>query len=166
MVSLKVKNSNQVGCFEPIRAGKLTARIAKDENDIDAAQELRYRVFYEEMKAVPSEENVARKRDFDAFDQICDHLLVINEGGNEKISGVVGTYRLLRRSVADQHIGFYSSAEFDIAPLLCIVGEILELGRSCVDQAYRTRPTMQLLWHAIAAYVFQYDIKMMFGCAS
>ena len=166
MVSLKVKNSKEVRCFEPIRAGKLTARIANDENDIDAAQKLRYRVFYEEMKAVPSEENVARKRDFDVFDQICDHLLVINEDGKENISGVVGTYRLLRRSVADQHIGFYSAAEFDIAPLLCIDGEILELGRSCVDQDYRTRPTMQLLWHAIAAYVFQYDIKMMFGCAS
>ena len=47
-----------------------------------------------------------------------------------------------------------------------IRGEILELGRSCVDAAYRNRPAMQLLWRGIAAYVFHYDIALMFGCAS
>jgi putative hemolysin len=62
--------------------------------------------------------------------------------------------------------GFYTSTEFDIAPLLAYPGEILELGRSCVDAAYRNRPTMQLLWRGIATYVFQHDITLMFGCAS
>ena len=45
-------------------------------------------------------------------------------------------------------------------------GEILELGRSCVDAAARNRPTMQLLWRGIAAYVFHHQIALMFGCAS
>ncbi|MEN9498462.1 MAG: hypothetical protein RIS83_281, partial [Pseudomonadota bacterium] len=45
-------------------------------------------------------------------------------------------------------------------------GQILELGRSCVDVAYRSRGTLQLLWDAIAAYVFRHDIALMFGCAS
>ena len=61
---------------------------------------------------------------------------------------------------------FYSAAEYDIAPLVAYPGEILELGRSCVDAAYRARPAMQLLWSGIAAYVFHYDIALMFGCAS
>ena len=43
---------------------------------------------------------------------------------------------------------------------------MLELGRSCVDAAYRNRPTMQLLWRGIAEYVFHHDISLMFGCAS
>jgi len=47
-----------------------------------------------------------------------------------------------------------------------VPGEILELGRSCVDAEHRNRPTMQLLWKGIAAYVFRHDIKLMFGCAS
>jgi len=43
---------------------------------------------------------------------------------------------------------------------------VLELGRSCVAADYRARSTMQLLWSGLAAYVFQHDIKLMFGCAS
>jgi putative hemolysin len=42
----------------------------------------------------------------------------------------------------------------------------MELGRSCVEEGYRTMPTLQLLWQGIAAYVFEHDIKLMFGCAS
>ena len=152
--------------FEPIRAGNLVARLARSTAEIDAAQALRYRVFFEEMSAIPSPENIARKRDFDRFDTICDHLLVINQERDDLPEGVVGTYRLLRRSVADQEGGFYSSDEYDIAPLLRLDGEIMELGRSCVDAQSRTRHTMQLLWQAIAAYVNQFQITMMFGCAS
>lgn len=152
--------------FEPIQAGNLMVRLATTEEDIDAAQALRYRVFYQEMQAIPTAENTARERDFDRFDAICDHLLVISKDRLDYGGGVVGTYRVLRRSVADCHDGFYSSAEYDIAPLLRIDGEIMELGRSCVDAEFRTRPTMQLLWQAIAAYVFEHNIQMMFGCAS
>lgn len=152
--------------FAPIEAGNLTARLARTPEDVDAAQALRYRVFYEEMRALPSEEHRARRRDFDGFDAICDHLLVINNDRDDLPGGVVGTYRLLRRSVAERQGGFYSAGEYDIAPLMWVDGEIMELGRSCVDRDNRTRPAMQLLWQAIAAYVFHHDITLMFGCAS
>ena len=152
--------------FAPILLNGLEARLAATDEDIDAAQSLRYRVFYEEMNANPSAETAARARDFDEFDAFCDHLLVIDRERKDVPRGVVGTYRLLRRSVADTHAGFYSSSEYDLSRLSGISGEVLELGRSCVDAANRTRPTMQLLWTAIAAYVWKFDIEIMFGCAS
>lgn len=152
--------------FGTIRAGTLEVRLADSAAEIDAAQALRYRVFFEEMTARPSPEAAAVRRDRDPFDAYCDHLLVIDHKRGEGAAGVVGTYRLLRRSVAMKHGGFYTSTEFDIGPLLAHPGEILELGRSCVDAAYRNRPTMQLLWRGIATYVFQHDITLMFGCAS
>ena len=62
--------------------------------------------------------------------------------------------------------GFYSANEFDLTALLDVEGEIMELGRSCVDPVHRTKSTMQLLWQAIAAYVQHYQIKVLFGCAS
>jgi len=79
---------------------------------------------------------------------------------------IVGTYRLIRREAAQRCGAFYSAAEYDIAQLISYRGEILELGRSCVDIGYRTRPAMSLLWSGIAAYVFHHDIALMFGCAS
>ena len=108
----------------------------------------------------------ACRRDFDSYDRVCDHLLVIDHNLGPGPEGVVGTYRLIRRAAARAVGRFYSSDEYDIAPLVDFPGEVLELGRSCVDAGYRSRPSMQLLWRGIAAYVFQYDIEVMFGCAS
>ena len=149
-----------------LRNGRLEVRLADGEADIAAAQALRYHVFYDEMAARPSDEMAACRRDFDAFDPFCDHLLVIDHERDGDGDGVVGTYRLLRRSAAERHGGFYSAAEYDIGPLLSHSGQVLELGRSCVDAGYRNRPTMQLLWRGLASYVFVHDISLMFGCAS
>ncbi|UEM03836.1 GNAT family N-acetyltransferase [Skermanella rosea] len=149
-----------------LRSGNLEVRLAESSAEVDAAQALRYRVFYTEMAARPTAEMAARGRDFDSFDRVCDHLLVIDHNLGSGASGVVGTYRLIRRPAARSAGRFYSSDEYDISLLAGYPGEVLELGRSCVDAAYRSRPTMQLLWRGIAAYVFQYDIALMFGCAS
>ena len=149
-----------------IHAGSLEVRLATSDAEIDAAQALRYRVFYEEMDAAPSPEAARARRDIDAFAPYWDHLLVIDRDSAVARPSIVGAYRINRRSEAEKHGGFYTAGEYDIAPLLALRGEIMELGRSCVDREYRNRATMALLWRGIAAYVFYYDVKLMFGCAS
>lgn len=148
------------------RAGPLQVRLAETEAEIEAALALRYRVFYDEMQAKPSAEIAASRRDFDEFDPYCDHLLVIDSRAGEGPKGIVGTYRMLRRSGADKVGRFYSSDEYDITPLLSASGEVLEVGRSCVDAEHRTRAAMQLMWRGITAYVVANGIDYLFGCAS
>ncbi len=148
-----------------LKAGSLEVRLAQTPAEVDEAQALRYRVFYEEMGAHPSPETLASKRDADSMDQYCDHLLVLDHtlpAGSQ----IVGTYRLIRREHAAKNGAFYSASEYDITPLINYQGEILELGRSCIDKEHRTGVVMNLLWKGLAAYMFQYDIKLMFGCAS
>ena len=152
--------------IEAVHSGNLEVRLAENNEEIDAAQALRYRVFYDEMSAKPNNKMLNAKRDYDRFDEYWDHLLVLDHSKNKIIDKVVGTYRLNRKSQALNNEGFYSSEEYDIKGLLNFPGEILELGRSCVDLQYRNGQTMQLLWRGIANYVFFYDIKIMFGCAS
>lgn len=152
--------------MEPLAFGNFQVRLAETPADLDAAQALRYRVFYEEMAAAPTAEMRQKRRDFDDFDAICDHLLVIDREKSNGTPGVVGTYRLLRRSVALRHRGFYSEQEFDVSSLVNYPGEIVELGRSCVDADYRTRGVMQMLWRGLGEYVGEFDIHLMFGCAS
>lgn len=147
-------------------SGPLQVRLAETAEDIDAAQALRYRIFYETLGARPLPDMRRRRRDVDRFDDDCDHLLVLDHSRGGGPDRVVGTYRLLRRRGATRVGGFYSAAEYDIAPLVAHPGEILELGRSCVDAPYRHRPAMQLLWSGIAAYVIHHGIALMFGCAS
>ncbi|MDF1791748.1 MAG: GNAT family N-acetyltransferase [Thalassobaculaceae bacterium] len=152
--------------FPAITSGNLEVRLARDAEEIDASQALRYRVFYEERAAKPIGEMGTLKRDFDAFDPIADHLLVLDHGKGEGAKAVVGTYRLIRRSRIPAGRQFYTAGEYDISKILAFPGEIMELGRSCVDLDHRNRPTMQMLWSGIAAYVFKHEITLMFGCAS
>jgi len=149
-----------------IVSGSLQVRLAEGAADIDAAQALRYRIFYETMGAKPLPGMAQLRRDFDGYDEICDHLLVLDHSRGSGADAVVGTYRLIRREAAARFGTFYSAGEYDIARLIAYPGQVLELGRSCVDAGYRARPVMQLLWSGIAAYVFHYDIALMFGCAS
>ena len=150
----------------PEGSDRLDVRLAKSEAEIAAAQALRYRVFYEEMGAKPSAAMRDRCSDFDDFDRISDHLLVIDKSKGDSAAGVVGTYRLIRRQVGEEFGRFYTEGEYDISKILANGGRFMELGRSCVDAAHRNGATMKKLWDGIAAYVFDHDIELMFGCAS
>jgi putative hemolysin len=164
--ALRPPRTREAGRVVDISSGPLQVRLAQSAADVDAALALRYRIFYERMGARPLPGMEQRRRDYDGFDEICDHLLVLDHSRGPGPEAVVGTYRLIRRAAADRFGTFYSAAEYDIAPLIAYPGEILELGRSCVDAGYRARPVMQLLWSGIATYVSRYDIALMFGCAS
>lgn len=144
----------------------MEVRLAETPDEVDAAQDLRYRVFYQEMHAKPSNEMAARQRDFDAFDEVADHLLVIDHDRGGGSDSVIGTYRLIRRDAARRIGRFYTESEYDIANLIAFDGEILELGRSCIEKEYRTRSTMSLLWKGLGAYVWDHGVEIMFGCAS
>jgi L-ornithine Nalpha-acyltransferase len=153
----------------------LCVRLARTQAEIVTAQKLRYSVFYEELKANPDLASSQSRRDADRFDEFCDHLVVIhrapgNEGGQFSIDDgeMVGTYRLLRQTVAEQNGGFYTQNEFNIAPLLAARPDLkfLELGRSCVLKQYRTKPVVELLWQGIWNYVRQHRLDVMLGCAS
>lgn len=149
--------------------GPLEVRIATTIEELHQAQRLRFEVFYQEMSAIAGEETRKTGRDADEYDAICDHLLVLDH--NEVVDGkaaVVGTYRLLRQEIADRYQGFYTAAEFDIAPLIAANPDLnfLELGRSCVLKPYRDKRTVELMWQGIWNYVRRNRLDVMFGCAS
>lgn len=147
--------------FDPIIAGDLTVRLAENTTEVEASQRLRYAVFCGEMGGSANAEVIRQQRDFDDFDNACDHLLVLHQGD------VVGTYRLLRQEAMATHMGrYYSESEYDITPIRTYDGRVLELGRSCVRSDFRSRAVMQLLWRGIGAYVAAHSIDVMFGCAS
>lgn len=158
------------------RVGNLEVRLARTWAEIKLAQRLRYQVFYEEMSAVPTRLAQFRRRDEDAYDALCDHLLVVDldqtkpaRAGRPERPKVVGTYRVLRQEVAERGPGFYSASEYDIALLLkqkSSTHRFMELGRSCVLAPYRSKRSVELLWHGLWTYVRENRIDVMIGCAS
>jgi len=152
-------------------AGALEVRLAETDSEVEQAQRLRYHIFYEEMAAIPSPQMREQRRDFDKFDEVCDHLLVVDRSviGDDGQPLVVGTYRLTRDVDAARAGGFYTAGEFDLSKMLSGNPGIrcLELGRSCVLKSYRNRTTtMQLLWKGLLTFVARFSIDLMFGCAS
>lgn len=149
-----------------IDRSRYTVRLAQSESDIRAAQRLRYRVFVEEMGARAAEADHSARLEQDSFDEIFDHLILIDSTIADPLDAVVGAYRLLTDADARKGRGFYGADEFDLSPILALNRPAVELGRSCVAPEHRGGVAMHLLWNALAEYVLSREIEIMFGVAS
>ncbi|AIS01798.1 GNAT family N-acyltransferase [Streptomyces glaucescens] len=144
----------------PAAPVRYTVSLARDEDDVRAAQRLRHDVFAGELGALLTSPQPGL--DTDAFDAYCDHLLVREETTGQ----VVGTYRLLppeRAAVAGR---LYSEGEFDLAPLAAIRPGLVEVGRSCVHPGHRDGAVIGLIWAGIARYMADRDHAWLAGCCS
>lgn len=141
---------------------QFTVRLAETQAEREAAQNLRYRVFVEELGGGGAMVDHVAQLETDRFDPYFDHMLLIDNDRSE----VVGVYRLMRRDQARAAGQFYSEDEYDLSVLLTSGRSILELGRSCVDSNYRGGMAMFHLWNGLAQYVAEHDIEVLFGVAS
>ena len=153
--------------FEPIIFKNFTIKIAESNFEIKKAQSLRYKIFFKEKKIKKKSFKLLLQRDYDFYDKISDHLIII-DNNREIRDNVIGTYRLLRGNCAKLYRGFYTEQEFDISNLKKNFSskDILELGRSCVHPQYRSGIILKLLWQGISNYIKMYKIKILMGCAS
>lgn len=141
-------------------AGGLALTIAETQEDLEALQRLRFRVFTEDMGArFP---NAVGDRDVDRFDPWCAHFMVRDMGAER----VVGTYRLLTPEAARQAGGYYSESEFDLTPLAALRPQLVEVGRSCIDAEFRHGTAIMLLWSGLAQVMMRGGYRYMLGCAS
>jgi putative hemolysin len=140
-----------------------SVRLARDEDDIRAAQRLRYDVFVEELGGTGALVDHEARLERDKFDPFFDHLLVCDE---RRGGVVVGVYRLLRDDQAVAAGQFYSEDEYDLGALRQCGRRLLELGRSCLHRDYRGGPAMFHLWQGLARYVQDHGIEVLFGVAS
>ena len=138
---------------------RLSVAIADSADAIRAAQELRYRVFAEEMGAKLS--TPIPGVDVDAYDPFCQHLVVRDDASGE----VVGTYRILAPESADQ-AGYYSESEFDLSRLDALRPSLVEIGRSCVHPDHRNGATIGLLWAGLGYFMQEHGYEYLMGCAS
>jgi len=146
---------------------RLQALWARHEDDVRAAQRLRYRVFSLEMGAqLPQMTGAQEGHDIDIYDRFCEHLLIRTVATGDQPSQVVGTYRVLTPGGARQVGGLYTDTEFDLVRLRQLRPRIAELGRSCIDERWRTGGVIMPLWRALAGFMVQNNLDIMIGCAS
>lgn len=128
-----------------------------------AAQRLRYEVFVEELGSDGEMVDHRARLERDRFDPFFDHLLLVDEA---RQGAVVGVYRVLRDDQAMRAGQFYSEDEYDLSVLRASGRRLMELGRSCLARPYRGGRGMYHLWNAMAHYVAEHGIEILFGVAS
>ncbi|MFD9909198.1 GNAT family N-acyltransferase [Streptomyces sp. NPDC059063] len=131
--------------------------IADSEEQIRAAQRLRYQVFGEEMGA--RLDTPLAGHDIDAYDALADHLVITDTTSGD----VVGTYRLIPPGRGELS---YSEGEFDLTALRPLRPATIEAGRSCVHPDHRSGAVINLMWSALARYVLLSGHRYLAGCAS
>ena len=140
--------------------GSISVSWARHQDEVRAAQRLRYEVFAGEMGArlnapLPG-------HDIDLFDNYCEHLLVRDSATLQ----VIGTYRVLTPVQAKRVGSTYSDTEFDLTRLRGLRERMVELGRSCVHPDHRHGGVILALWSALAEFMARNQLDTMIGCAS
>ncbi|HNR89375.1 MAG TPA: GNAT family N-acyltransferase [Spirochaetota bacterium] len=130
-------------------------KTAENSDEVNEALRLRYEVFQKEMLGRRSIFGI----DIDRYDSLADHLILIDTN----INSIVGTYRLISSVYADK---FYSQNEFNISGLLRRDGSKLELGRACIQKAYRNSNMIANLWMGLGEYINATKARYLFGCSS
>lgn len=144
-----------------------STKLVETEEELRAAQHLRYRVFVQELGGGGADVDHEAQLEKDRFDPFFDHLILLDHARPGAIKDqVVGVYRLLRDDQAAAVGQFYSEDEYDLTPLRASGRRLLELGRSCLHSDYRGGAAMFHLWNALAAYVFEHEVEILFGTAS
>lgn len=153
---------NLLETLQPLLSGQRYALVLADnQDDVALAQALRYEVFNRELQEGLATSD-AQERDVDAFDTICDHLLVRDLRHNR----VVGTYRMQTGQVAQRHLGYYCAQEFALDVFEPYRAETVELGRACIAKEHRNFQVLSMLWRGIASYAQANNARYLIGCSS
>lgn len=161
--SLHRPDSQTVVASQPessVQRGGIQVAWAQHQDEVRAAQRLRYQVFAGEMGA-RLDTSIAG-HDIDLFDDYCEHLLVRDLA----TQAVIGTYRVLTPAQAQRIGSTYSDLEFDLTRLRLLRERMVELGRSCVHPDHRHGGVIMALWGALAEFMVRNQLDTMIGCAS
>lgn len=141
-----------------VERGRFVIKLAETEDELAMAQQLRYRIFHDELGKLHG----SAGSDSDAFDRQFNHLLVIDREADR----LAGTYRMQSAEAARNGLGFYSETEFEIDNFDRIDAETYEVGRSCVAPEYRNGAAISLLWAGLHEMKNRCNFRYLVGCAS
>ncbi len=147
---------------------RFEVRFAETSTEVKRSQELRYKVFIEEMGGRPCQSSSEQYLEKDEFDDHCRHLILIDhkKNGKKVIQKIIGVIRLILGSEAKLRLGFCSSREYDLNLLLSLGQNCLELGRTCIEKPYRNSLALHYLWKGLGSYTKANDVSFLLGLAS
>ncbi|WP_299725478.1 GNAT family N-acyltransferase [uncultured Tateyamaria sp.] len=128
--------------------GRYRACQAQGPHDIAAAQGLRARCF-------------GLAQDTDPFDPLCTHILIrrVND------EALVCCFRMMPLSGAEISRS-YSAQYYELDALSGFAGNMVEMGRFCIDPELNDPDILRVAWGAVTSYVDANGVELLFGCSS
>ena len=144
-------------------AGKYDVRLANSIAEVEAAQNLRYKVLFKESGGRVTREMLNTQREEDEWDEIAYHVVVVDRKDSNK---VIGTVRLVSGAELLASQNFYTEKAFDLTKLRDHYSSTLELSRACVSAEARGGAILLLMWKFTMQFIEQNKYDVLFGCAS
>lgn len=143
-----------------VASRRYTIKFAKSEEEVEAAQRLRYNIFKQELDRNFLFQNGIDK---DKYDDQAHHLIVVH---NESDS-IIGTYRLQTYDQAQKGNGFTTDIRFKLNMLPEeVLKNAVEVGRACISEKHRSGRVLFLLWKGLAGYLEHFNKRYLFGYAA
>jgi len=121
----------------PKKVAALKCEIASDAKTIAEVQRFRARVFGEAYNIY-----FDQGTDVDRFDEYSIHILV----RDTKTNAIAACTRVVTPKAKEKLGSYYSELEFNLTDYLKDKDEVYEIGRTCVDEAYRGGKALSVLW--------------------
>lgn len=147
--------------MQRLTKGRYIARSAQTQQDLKAVQRLRHRCFFGDRSGSDSETTESAS-DQDRFDAICHHIL-IEEAKTERLVGCFRVLPLPDGRALDQS---YAAQFYDLSRLSEYSGNMMEIGRFCIDPDITDPDILRTAWAAITRCVDEGDTEFLFGCSS
>lgn len=132
---------------------KYRARRATGPGDLAACLALRAAVF---------RSGGGQADDADAFDPICDHIMV------ERVEdrALVCCFRYLIIDSGEALDQAYSAQFYELSALKGFQGTLAEMGRFCVADGGKDPDVLRVAWAGMARVVEERGVDLIFGCSS
>lgn len=151
------------GSMLALQKGRYRVRLAAGDDDLRAAQRLRWLAFIGN-RALPVAEDgeAASALDTDDHDDRCRHVLV----EDSRTGALVACFRILQLANGTEIGESYSAQHYDLSRLRAFPGPMAEIGRFCIHPEHHDPDILRAAWAALTRHVDETGVELLFGCSS
>ncbi len=142
----------------PKKVPSLVCEVVSDAKTIAEVQRFRARVFGSAYGIY-----FDQGTDVDRFDEYSIHIVVRDTKTNE----IAACTRVVTPKAKEKLGSYYSELEFNLTDYLQGKDEVYEIGRTCVDEAYRGGKALSVLWMGMVPLIVrELEAKYLIGTVS
>ena len=145
-----------------LHKGRYRVRVAESDDDLRAAQRLRWLAFIGNRGGESAAAADASELDADDHDTRCLHVLI----EDQRSGALVACFRILQLPSGAEIGHSYSARHYNLSRLRGFRGAMAEIGRFCIHPEHHDPDILRVAWAALTRHVDDTGVELLFGCSS